>query len=209
MVQTLPIERLTLYDLEQQFGLQEVTDSSFFSEWQGELPTLSSADQERLARVEAAYANLERRSLLENTVKLAVVAPLLDLAGLFLPPFYVTTEKSVEITATTNELTLKGRLDVLVLKEQLWVMVIESKRAEFSLKVGIPQILGYMVAAPDSSLPLYGLVTNGSSFVFLKLVGRQYARSKELILDQDEGLAKTLQIMRMLAGSIEFFSDPK
>ena len=84
------------------------------AEWQGELPALSSAEQERLARVEAAYANLERRSLLENAVKLAVVAPLLDLAGLFLPPFYVTTEKSVEITASTDELTLKGRLDVLV-----------------------------------------------------------------------------------------------
>lgn len=196
MVQTLPIEQLTLYDLEQKFGLQEITDRSFFSEWQGEFPVLSAAEQERLARVKAAYANLERRSLLENTVKMAVVAPLLDLAGLFLPPFYVTTEKSVEITAKP---TLKGRLDVLVLKDQLWVLVIESKRAEFSLKVGIPQILGYMMAAPESSLPLYGLVTNGSSFIFLKLVGQQYARSKELILDQDKGLTKTLQIMKALA----------
>jgi hypothetical protein len=202
MVQTLPIEQLTLYDLEQQFGLQEVTDRAFFSEWQGDLPALSSAELERLARVEAAYANLERRSLLENTVKLAVVAPLLDLAGLFLPPFYVTTEKTVEITALADELTLRGRLDVLVLKDQLWVLVIESKRAEFSLKVGIPQVLGYMMAAPDSPLPLYGLVTNGSSFVFVKLAGRQYARSKELILDQDEGLAKTLQIMKALSKTV-------
>ncbi|WP_439342581.1 restriction endonuclease subunit R [Vacuolonema iberomarrocanum] len=198
-MQTLPIEQLTLYGLEQQFGLQEVADRAFFSEWQGELPELSPAEQERLARVEAAYANLERRSLLENTVKLAIVAPLLDLAGFFLPPFYVTTEKAVEITATTDSFTLKGRLDVLVLKDQLWVLVIESKRAEFSLKVGIPQILDYMMAAPDSPLPLYGLVTNGSSFVFLKLAGRQYARSKELILDQDEGLVRTLQILKQLA----------
>lgn len=201
MVQTLPIEQLTLYNLDRQFGLQEV-NGSFFPEWQGELPTLSAAEQERLARVEAAYANLERRSLLENTVKLAVVAPLLDLAGLFLPPFYVTTEKSVEITTVTDELTLKGRIDVLVIKDQLWALVIASKRAEFSLKVGIPQLLGYMAAAPDSSLPLYGLVTNGSSFVFLKMVDRQYARSKELILDQDGGLAETLQIMKTLAGIV-------
>ncbi|MGF1524718.1 MAG: hypothetical protein ACFBSF_20525 [Leptolyngbyaceae cyanobacterium] len=35
--------------------------------------------------------------------------------------------------------------------------------------------------------------------MFLKLVGQQYARSKELILDQDDGLAKTLQIMKVLA----------
>lgn len=199
MVQTMPIEQLTLYDLEQQLGLQEATDNSFFLEWQGTLPTLNALEQARLTRVEAAYANLEKRSLLENTVKMAVVAPLLDLAGLFLPPFYVTTEKSVEITA---EPQLRGRLDVLVIKDQLWVLVIESKRAEFSLKVGIPQVLGYMMAAPESSLPLYGLVTNGSSFVFLKLVGQQYARSKELILDQDEGLAKTLQIIKALVQTI-------
>lgn len=198
MVQTLSIEQLTLYDLEQTCGLQEATDRSFFTEWQTSLPQLSTEEQTRLARVEAAYANLERRSLLENTVKLAVVAPLLDLTGLFLPPFYVTTEKSVEVTVTGDETALKGRLDVLVLKDQLWVLVIESKRAEFSLKVGIPQALGYMMAAPESSRPLYGLVTNGSSFVFLKLVNRQYARSKELILDQDEGLAQTLQILKAL-----------
>lgn len=200
MVQTIAIEQLTLYDLEQRLGLQAVPDANFFPEWQRDLPALSVAEQDRLARVEAAYANLARRSLLENTVKLAVVAPLLDLAGLFLPPFYVTTEKSVEISAATEELTLKGRLYILVLKEQLWVLVIESKRAEFSLKVGIPQVLGYMMAALESSShPRYCLVTNGSSFVFLKLMGRQYARSKELILDQDRGLAKTLQILKVLA----------
>jgi hypothetical protein len=199
MLQTVPIEQLTLYDLEQQFGLQEISSDVFFSEWQGALPALTATEAERLARVEAAYANLERRSLLENTVKLAIVAPLLDLAGLFLPPFYVTTEKSVEITAASDGLTLRGWLDVLVLKDQLWVLVIESKRAEFSLKVGIPQLLADMTEAPDSSSPLYGLVTNGSSFVFLKLLGRQYARSKELILDQDDGLAQTLQLLKALA----------
>lgn len=208
MVETLPIEQLTLYDLEQQFGLQEVEGSAFFAEWQGEQPSLSPEEQARLARVEATYANLERRSLLENTVKMAVVAPLLDLAGLFLPPFYVPTEKSVEVTAAADDQILKGRLDVLVLKEQLWVLVIESKRAEFSLKVGIPQVLSYMMAAQASPRPLYGLVANGSSFVFLKLVGQQYARSKELILDQDGGLAKTLQIMKTLVKATATASQP-
>lgn len=80
MVQTVPIEQLTLYDLEQQWGLQGATGSAFFLEWQGSLPALTPPEQARLAGVKAAYANLERRSLLENTVKLAVVAPLLDLA---------------------------------------------------------------------------------------------------------------------------------
>lgn len=62
--------------------------------------------------------------MLESTVKLAVVAPLLDLAGLFLPPFYVTTEDSVEITANDGNMIVRGRIDVLVLQEQLWVLAI-------------------------------------------------------------------------------------
>ncbi len=205
MVQALPIEQLTLYDLEQRFGLQEVEDKPFFSEYQGGLPTLSPSEQERLQRVEAAYANLERRSLLENTIKLAIVAPLLDLAGLFLPPFYVTTEKTVEIVADQDTTTLRGRIDVLVLKDQLWVLVIESKRAEFSIKVGIPQVLAYMMAAPETALPLFGLVTNGGSFQFVKLVRQGtpcYARSHEFILGQDNGLAQTLQILKKLAAIV-------
>lgn len=205
MVQTIAIEKVTLYDLEQTFGLQQVDDRAFFPEWQENLLELSEAEQQRLARVKAAYANLERRSVLENTVKLAVVAPLLDLAGFFLPPFYVDTEKEVQIVAEDAGVQLRGRLDVLVLNAQVWILVIESKRAEFSLKVGIPQALSYMLAAPKSDKPLYGLVTNGSSFLFLKLVQQNqpfYARSPEFLLNQDNGLEKTLQIMKQLSSIV-------
>jgi predicted type IV restriction endonuclease len=202
MVQNLAIEKATIYDLEQRFGLSQTEDSAFFDEWQEPLPPLTLEEQHRLVRVQAAYANLDRRSVLENTVKLAVVAPLLDLAGFFLPPFYVDTEKEVQIVAEDEGIQLCGRLDVLVLQEQFWVLVIEAKRAEFSLKVVIPQAIAYMLAAPQLGKPLYGLVTNGSSFMFLKLMRNgqpQYAKSKELLLGQDDGLGKTLQIMKQLA----------
>jgi Type I restriction enzyme R protein N terminus (HSDR_N) len=205
MVQILAIEKVTLYDLEQTFNLHLVEDSTFFYEWQEDLPSLTIAERERLQRVQASYANLERRSLLENTVKMAIVAPLLDLAGFFLPPFYVDTETSVEIVAEEVGVQLRGRVDVLVLIEQLWVLIIEAKRAEFSLKVGIPQVLSYMLAAPRKDKPLFGLVTNGSSFVFLKLVlgdRPHYAKSKEFILDQDDGLSLTLQIMKRLGAIV-------
>jgi hypothetical protein len=97
---------------------------------------------------------------------------------------------------------VRGRIDILVLKEQLWVLVIESKRAEFSTRVGIPQILSYMLAAPKRSSPLYGLVTNGTDFVFLKLLSQEvprYARSRQFILGQDHDLNRVLQILKRLA----------
>ncbi len=150
-------------------------------------------------------ANLERRSVLENTVKLAVVAPLLDLSGLFLPPFYVSTEDSIEIEAANETMVVRGRIDILVLQGQFWVLVIESKRAEFSPKVGIPQVLSYMLAAPNGNFPRYGLVTNGTDFVFLKLMVQEvpcYARSRQFILGQDNDLERVLQILKHLAAII-------
>ncbi len=202
MVQTIAANKVTLYDLEQQFKLQRTEDRLFFPEWQTDLPELTEDEQQRLKRVQAIVANLEQRSVLENTVKLAVVAPLLDLSGLFLPPFYVSTEDSVEIEATDEAIVVRGRIDILVLKDQLWVLVIESKRAEFSPKVGIPQVLSYMLAAPQRHCPLYGLVTNGTDFVFLKLLVQEiprYARSRQFVLEQDHDLEQVLQILKRLA----------
>ncbi len=203
IVQVIAADKITLYDLAQRFQLRQTPDPEFFWEWQDpNLPPLTAEEQQRLARVRAVVANLEQRSVLENTVKLAVIAPLLDLSGLFLPPFYVSTEDAIEIEAPDHQLMIRGRIDILVLKQQLWVLVIESKRAEFSPKVGIPQALSYMLAAPQDIHPLYGLVTNGTDFVFLKL-GQQelpyYARSRQFVLGQDNDLERVLQIMKHLA----------
>ncbi len=205
MAQTIAADKVTLYDLEQKFQLQQTEDPLFFAEWQGDLPALTEAERHRLARVQAVVANLERRSVLENTVKLAVVAPLLDLSGLFLPPFYVSTEDSVEIEARDESIVVRGRIDILVLMDRLWVLIIESKRAEFSPKVGIPQVLSYMLASPNKNRPLYGLVTNGTDFVFLKLLFQEvprYGRSRQFILGQDHDLDRVLQILKRLAGIV-------
>ncbi|MDC0833436.1 hypothetical protein CKA32_006589 [Geitlerinema sp. FC II] len=86
-------------------------------------PQLSDSERERLARICVGYANLERRGLLEKTVELLVLAPLLDLAGFFLPPFYIETEKPVRVTATDGSMTISGRLDVLVVCDRLWILV--------------------------------------------------------------------------------------
>jgi hypothetical protein len=96
---------------------------------------------------------------------------------------------------------VRGKMDVLVLLEQLWVLVIESKRAEFSLKVGIPQVLAYMLAIPEKSQPIYGLVTNGSNFTFLKLAfgaSPQYAQSDVFDIERGDDLARVLQILKQL-----------
>ncbi len=109
MSQAVAIEKLSLIALKQQFGLKRTSDASFFSEWQTLLSELTEYECDRLARLRAIYKNFEERFALENTVSLTVVSPLLEAAGLFLPPFYIETEKSVEIIAKDKDLTIRGR----------------------------------------------------------------------------------------------------
>jgi hypothetical protein len=201
MVQTIAAEQLTLYDLEQKFHLQRVHDRQFFLEWQALGPELTIVEQAQLERVKQHYVHLATRPLLEGMVKMVVVSPLLDLAGFFDPPFYSTSEASMNLTAKDGKLTVRGKMDVLVLLEQLWVLAIESKRAEFSLKVGIPQVLADMLATPEKSQPIYGLVTNGSNFTFLKLAfgaGPQYAQSDVFDIERGDDLARVLQILKQI-----------
>ncbi|MHC5597636.1 MAG: restriction endonuclease subunit R [Nostoc sp.] len=175
MIQTIQAKEITLLDLETSFGLQLVEDEQFFREWQDNLPEITNSQKQQLDRVKASYTNLLKYPpLLENTVKMVVLSPLLDLADFYLSPFHVKSEKSVEVSAVDEGVRVKGQIDILVLFEQLVVVVvIESKQAAFSVEVGKPQLLAYMLAIYNSDKPIYGLICNGSSFIFVKLIKQE------------------------------------
>ncbi|MDZ8079395.1 MAG: restriction endonuclease subunit R [Nostoc sp. DcaGUA01] len=203
MVQTIQAKEITLLDLENSFGLQLVEDDQFFREWQDNLAEISDTEKQQLDRVKASYANLLKYPpLLENTVKMVVLSPLLDLAGFYLSPFHVKSEKSVEVTADDEGLTVKGQIDVLILFEQLVVIVIESKQAAFSVEVGKAQLLAYMLALSNTDKPIYGLITNGGSFIFLKLVKEdtpKYALSRLFyIFNPGNELYTVLRVLKRL-----------
>jgi hypothetical protein len=64
-----------------------------FSEWVDELPTATNLDKQYLDRVKSNFLSLVKRPpILENAVKMVVLAPLLDLAGFYLEPFAIATE---------------------------------------------------------------------------------------------------------------------
>lgn len=182
MVQTIPAKEITLLDLETNFGLQLIENEQVFREWQDNLPEITNSEKQRLDRVKAGYANLLKYPpLLENTVKMVVLSPLLDLADFYLSPFHVKSEKSITISAEDEGVTVKGQIDILVLFERLVVVAIESKQAAFSIEVGKPPLLAYMLAISNSDKPIYGLITNGGSFIFVKLIREEtpkYALSR-------------------------------
>lgn len=197
---------LTLSEVKQRFGLQEIQDPNFFWEWQRELPELSEVEQRWLDKLKTDFISLEQYPLHEELVKMAMLGPLLSLAGFFQYPFYPQAETEVWFTAEDQGEVIKGRVDVLVVRERLWVAVVESKNKRFSLIEAVPQALTYMMSSPHPGLPTFGFVTNGTHFAFLKLVREgspRYGISDELTLKRrGNELYQVLGVLRKLSGLV-------
>jgi hypothetical protein len=181
MVKVIPAQNITLGYLKEKFALQKSEDQYFFPAWYDCLPKISALEKQYLDRVKNNYLSLcETTPLLEEAVKMVVLSPLLDLAGFYRYPFHISTEESIEIsesmTINVEEQVesapdiVKGKIDVLVIQNKLWILIIESKRPSFSVAKAIPQALTYMIAAPDSGYPVYSLIMNGEDFQFIKII---------------------------------------
>ncbi len=202
MVQTIPASKIDLYTLEENFGLQRVDESTFFPEWQENLPELTDLEKQELAQVKADYLRLSKRLMLEPLVKMVVLSPLLKAAGFYREPFFLSAEKQIKITSEDEGTIVTGKIDILVYTPQFWVLVIEAKRVEYSLNVGIPQILAYMLDSPELKQPAFGFVTNGSEFRFVKLLkidSTQYGLSRLFSIDSEEDLYTVVSIFKRLA----------
>ena len=186
MTQTLPAKDINLRYLIDNFGIELVLDGQFFWEWQAGLPEITDLDKQLLDKVKAGYLNLlNYPPLLEDVVRMAIVDPILFIGDFYLSPFYVKSEEPIDIAVPDEDVIIKGRMDILVLKNQLWVMIIESKKASFSIEEGLAQILSYMLGNPYHDQPSFGMIATGSEFIFVKLVkGKptRYSLSKGFLM---------------------------
>lgn len=189
----------TFRQVQEKLGLALTEDSQFFTEWLAETSGLSQAEQARLEQVRHNYLyQISDGILVEETIKMVVLSPLLELAGFYQSPYKFKTEVSVEIEAEgDNEEILRGRIDALVLQGKLWIVLIESKKSTFDLELAIPQTLVYMAAHPEPAQPLYGMVTNGSSYLFIKMLGKQYGIS-DLFATRSQYRNNICEVLRIL-----------
>ncbi len=202
MVQAAITKRITtLNQVEAKFNLRRTEDEQFFTEWFADLPELTQEEQTTLDQIKARYRyHRANGPLAEGAVNLIVVSRLLELAGFYDPPFKLLAEVSVEITTEVEDEILRGRLDFLVVLDQFWVVVIEAKHTDLDIELAIPQTLAYMIATPHPDRAAFGMVTNGSSFVFLKLTQQalpQYDISEVFsLLPRRNQLYEVLQVLK-------------
>lgn len=172
MVQTKPISKTitSLLDLRERFNLTPTTNEQFSPEFTQNLPELTDTETATLDQIRNRFLrHRERGSLAEGTINQLVISPLLTLAGLYDEPFFVTTEPEVELLLEDRDELLRGRIDTLIIQQQLWVLVVESK-STIAFSVALPQVLTYMMGNPNRERPVYGLITNGDEFQFIKVL---------------------------------------
>ena len=55
MIQTLKAKEISIYELEEKFGIQLITEEQFFLEWTDNLPALTDTEKQSLLRVRSNY----------------------------------------------------------------------------------------------------------------------------------------------------------
>ncbi len=202
MTQTLAISQAveSLSLVEEQFNLVKSPNETFFVEWHQDLPELTETEKMALDHYKQRFLDHHHRgNLSEGAVDRLLVSPLLDLAGLYEPRFKLDTEASVEVIAEDVDVVYRGRIDVLILEHRFWVLVVEEKATRIAMETAMPQGLAYMAANLTLEKPVFGLITNGNNFIFIKLCQREYALSDSFaLLSRQNKLHDVLQILKQV-----------
>ena len=89
------------------------------------------------------------------------------------------------------------------------MLVVEAKNMTLSLSFAIPQALTYMLTNPHGDRPVFGLVTNGDEFRFIKLLKQATSKPQfdlsdvlSLLPPQRSKLHQVLQVLKQISNLI-------
>lgn len=175
---TIQARKLTLEDVHRLLNLveqyEEVSFSQFFS-----LLSVSESEKTELLQIRNDFRPyLIERKASEGQIKAITLFPLLRLAGFYRYPMQIQVEEGIEnIVIEDEETIITGRLDiVLVNKEKptmnnipFWILVIEAKESAIEVRQGLPQLLTYAYSSLERQSVVWGLVTNGLQYLFVRV----------------------------------------
>ena len=201
---TLQAKNLTLNEVHQLLNLQPSLQRARFLDFLN-LPDLTEWEMTEMEQIRIDFqAYWQAGKVLEGQVQLLVLAPLLQLAGYYRSPIQLSLEQAIaEIVLDDEDTKVTGRLDLLAARRDavtpLWVLVVESKNSQVDALNGLPQLLTYASQSLTSQESVWGLVTNGFSYYFVRLISGEtlsYQLLPELnLLDSDRALV-LLQVLK-------------
>jgi hypothetical protein len=204
MTTTIQAKTLSLYELEQKFNLTLAAMDQVSVPWNQDQCKLTEPEAQVLAHITANYNNQIRYlPFSEELVKMVVLSPLLDLAGFYGRNFRLVTEEPVEMLLQEKDELIKGRIDVLIVQEQLWILAIESKRVQLDVMAALPQLLFYLLNSPVEQPKPLGLMTNGREFVFAQVLKAepnppQYVCSDAFSINRPQEFQSVLKLLKHL-----------
>ena len=209
MPETMPLTQeastLTLDDVHRLLKLEQL-DGSFTDLLT--LEPLSEFEQQDLLRIRNDFRRyLGARKISEGLVKFLTLAPLMRLAEFYQAPIRLTIEDSIAISVEDEEIKITGQLDILAVNSELgataplWISVIETKNSAIDVFAGLPQLLIYAFKSLEQQESVWGLVTNGRSYLFVNLRRGNpptYQLMPELNLTEPERSTQLLQVFKAI-----------
>jgi Type I restriction enzyme R protein N terminus (HSDR_N) len=205
-MQTLNAKNLSLTDVEHRFNMAERLGESFGDSLV--LEPLTAFEHQEISQIQDDFLPyLKARKVSEGQVKFLVLAPLLRLAGFYQAPLSIQLEENIaEIVIEDEDAVIKGRMDILIVnKDQnpcFWALVIESKNSTVDVYEGLPQLLTYISKQLEQQSAVWGLVTNGRTYLFSHIYQGQpptYSLLPELNLNYPDRLIELLQVLKAIA----------
>ena len=204
---TVEPSSLSLNDVHRLLKLEEKSVGSFTDFLT--LNSLSEFEQEDLLKIRNDFWRyLAAGKISEGLVKFLTLAPLMRTAGFYDVPIRLTMEDVIAIAIEDEETSIRGRMDILAVNNAqattappFWILVIETKNSAVDVFEGLPQLLTYAFKSLEQQTSVWGLVTNGRSYLFVHL--RQgspptYQIMPELSLIDTEESIRLLQVMKAI-----------
>ncbi|TAF50787.1 MAG: restriction endonuclease subunit R [Oscillatoriales cyanobacterium] len=173
-----------------------------------DLQTLSAYEIQQIAELRQNWQRYYLQGKIsENQVQVAALSPLLWMSGyLSDPTLQISMEEVIdEIAIEDGDTVIRGRMDLWVGRQligdrvPLCVLIVEAKNSAISPAAGLPQLLTYAGTVLERQDVVWGLVSNGLDYVFVRLEGcicRHFRNLNILTADDAEQLLAVMIAIR-------------
>ncbi|MEM6501308.1 MAG: hypothetical protein AAF685_05665 [Cyanobacteria bacterium P01_C01_bin.89] len=166
------------------------------------LEPLTDSEKGAAADLRTIWRNYRyQQKTAENYVKTAGAPLLLWSCGYMAAGLQLSLEEDIEeISDDDGETVIRGRMDMLVShpprsdQAALCVLIIENKQGRFDTTVGIPQLLTYASTFLKHQPLVWGLVTNGYLYEFIRVEQGLFREFRTLSLSSVQDSETLLQV---------------